>query len=293
MFKGSMVALITPFNNGVLDKNKLEELVEWHIQNKTSGIIPCGTTGESATLTHQEHNEVIEFVVKVAKKRIPVIAGAGSNNTKESILLAQHAESVGADAVLMITPYYNKPSQSGIYEHFRVVAENINIPIMLYNIASRTGVNMGVDLIYKLSKIKNIVAIKEASGNINQMSDIIEKCDKDFALMSGDDALTLPVLSLGGTGVVSVVANIVPRDVADMIDSFEKGDIKKAREYHYKLSELIKAMFIETNPVPVKTAMEMLGICNGDVRLPMYKMADENIEKLKSVMISYGLKLKN
>src|SRR5574344_401126 len=166
MFKGSMVALITPFNNGVLDKNKLEELVEWHIQNKTSGIIPCGTTGESATLTHQDHNEVIEFVVKVAKKRIPVIAGAGSNNTKESILLAQHAESVGADAVLMITPYYNKPSQSGIYEHFRVVAENINIPIMLYNIASRTGVNMSVDLIYKLSKIKNIVAIKEASGNI-------------------------------------------------------------------------------------------------------------------------------
>ncbi|MDR0676893.1 MAG: 4-hydroxy-tetrahydrodipicolinate synthase [Elusimicrobiota bacterium] len=289
MFKGSIVALVTPFKNGMLDKNKLKELVEWHIKNNTSAIIPCGTTGESATLTHLEHNEVIEIVVEAANKKIPIIAGTGSNNTKESILLSQHAQSVGADGILMITPYYNKPSQNGIYEHFKVISENINIPIMLYNIASRTGVNMSAELIYRLSKLKNIVAIKEASGNINQISDIIEKCDESFVLMSGDDALTLPVLSLGGTGVVSVLANIAPRDVSDMVKAFQKGDIKKARELHYKLSNLVKAMFLETNPVPIKTAMEILGICSGEVRLPMYKMDEKNIEKLKIALKNYGL----
>jgi 4-hydroxy-tetrahydrodipicolinate synthase len=289
MFKGSIVALITPFKNGLIDKQKLEELVEWHIENGTSAIVPCGTTGESATLTHEEHNEVVEIVVDAVNKRIPVIAGTGSNNTKEAIILTKHAKDVGADGVLMIAPYYNRPTQNGIYEHFKTIANNVDIPIMLYNIMSRTGVNMEPALVQKLSLINNIVAIKEASGNVSQMSDVIHLCGNNFALMSGDDALTLPVMSIGGTGVVSVVANIVPKDVAKLVESFKQGDIKKAREYHYKLSNLVKAMFIETNPIPVKKAMELMGLCSAELRLPMTDMLPENVEKLKIAMKEYGL----
>jgi len=289
MFKGSIVALITPFKNGLVDKTKLKELVEWHIESGTSAIVPCGTTGESSTLTHDEHNEVIEIVVDAANKRIPVIAGTGSNNTKEAILLTKHAKDVGADGALIIAPYYNRPTQNGIYEHFKAIAENTEIPIMLYNIMSRTGVNMEPSLVQKLSLINNIVAIKEASGNIGQMSDIMQFCGSEFALMSGDDALTLPVMSIGGTGVVSVVANIVPADVAKFVESFKNGDLKKAREYHYKLSNLVKAMFIETNPIPVKKAMEIIGLCSGELRLPMTEMLPANVEKLKIAMKEYGL----
>ncbi len=289
MFRGSIVALVTPFKDGLVDKNKLVELVEWHIKNGTSGIVPCGTTGESATLSHDEHNDVVETVVLAAKKRIPIIAGTGSNNTKEAILLTQHAKKIGADGALIIAPYYNKPTQNGMYEHFKTIADNSDIPIILYNIASRTGVNMEVSLIQKLSKIKNIVGIKEASGNLTQMSDIIEACGENFALLSGDDALTLPVMSIGGRGVISVLANIIPRDVANFVQSFEKGDLQKAKEYHYKMNQLVKAMFIETNPIPVKKAMELLGLCSSEMRLPMLAMQNENVEKLKQAMKNYGL----
>ncbi len=291
MFSGSMVALVTPFKNGKIDKEKLKWLVDWHIDSGTKAIIPCGTTGESATLSHEEHDEVIKLVVEYSRARIPIIAGAGSNNTLEAIRLAKSAENFGADAVLMITPYYNKPSEDGVYEHFKLISESINIPIVLYNIVSRVGINMSSDLIFKLSKIKNIVAVKEASGNLNQMSDIINKCDKDFTLISGDDLLTLPILSIGGKGVISVTANIVPEDVSLMVEYFQKGNINKALEYHYKLFNLTKSMFLETNPVPIKTAMGLLGICEPSVRLPLFKMQNKNFEILKKEIVNYGLKL--
>ncbi|MFC1485177.1 4-hydroxy-tetrahydrodipicolinate synthase [bacterium] len=289
MLKGSLVALVTPFKEGRVDEVRLRELVNWHIQNGTSGIVPCGTTGESATLTEEEHNNVIDIVVDEAKKRIPVIAGTGSNNTKEAIKFTKHAEQIGADASLLICPYYNKPTQNGLYEHFKAIANSVEIPIVLYNIESRTGVNMTPELVQKLSLIDNIQYIKEASGDLSQMSEIIKLCGDNLTLLSGDDALLLPVLAIGGAGVISVVANIAPRDVANMINYFQQGNIAQAREYHYKLFKLIKAMFIETNPIPVKKAMEIMGLCSGELRLPMLEMNPANVEKLKQAMREYGI----
>jgi len=290
MFKGSIVAIVTPFKNGKIDEKKLRELVEFHIKNGTSGIVPCGTTGESATLSFKEHNRVIEIVVEQVNKRIPVIAGTGSNSTEEAIMLTAHAAKVGSDASLQVSPYYNRPTQKGLYEHFRAIAEGVNIPIILYNIASRTGVNIEPETVAKLAKdCKNIVGIKEASGNLDQMSRIKALCPETFDLLSGDDSLTLPLLSIGGVGVISVVANIVPSDVATLVNEFENGNIQKARQMHYKLLPLIKAMFIETNPIPVKTAMGLMGLCEPDLRLPMCQMAPENLDKLKMALRNYGL----
>jgi len=290
MFKGSIVAIVTPFKNGKIDEKKLRELVEFHIKNGTSGIVPCGTTGESATLSFKEHNRVIEIVVEQVNKRIPVIAGTGSNSTEEAIMLTAHAAKVGSDASLQVSPYYNRPTQKGLYEHFRAIAEGVNIPIILYNIASRTGVNIEPETVAKLAKdCKNIVGIKEASGNLDQMSRIKALCPETFDLLSGDDSLTLPLLSIGGVGVISVVANIVPSDVATLVNEFESGNIQKARQMHYKLLPLIKAMFIETNPIPVKTAMGLMGLCEPDLRLPMCQMAPENLDKLKMALRNYGL----
>lgn len=290
MFKGSMVAIVTPFKNGKLDEEELRELVEFHIKNKTKALVPCGTTGESATLSLAEHERVIELVVETANKKLPVIAGTGSNNTQEAIRLTRHAKQAGADAALLITPYYNKPTQKGLYLHFKQIAESVDIPLILYNIASRTAVNMAPETIASLaSEFKNIVGVKEASGNLEQMSRIKLLCPKKFALISGDDALTLPVLSIGGVGVISVVANIVPGDVAKMVEEFEKGNLKKAQEIHYKLLPLVKAMFLETNPICVKTAMEILGMCEPELRLPLCPMSEENLEKLKKAICDYGL----
>jgi len=290
MFEGSIVAIVTPFKNGKIDEKKLKELVDFHIKNKTSGIVPCGTTGESATLSWAEHERVIEIVIKAAEKRVPVIAGTGSNSTEEAIMLTRQAVKAGADASLQVSPYYNRPTQKGLYEHFRAIAESVDIPIILYNIASRTGVNIEPETIARLAgDTKNIVAVKEASGNLDQMSRIKALCPPNFVLLSGDDSLTLPVLSIGGTGVISVVANIVPRDVANLVTEFQKGNIKKAQEIHYRLLSLIKAMFIETNPIPVKTAMGLLNMCEPDLRLPMCPMASENLEKLKKALKEYGL----
>ncbi|MCK4994697.1 MAG: 4-hydroxy-tetrahydrodipicolinate synthase [Candidatus Omnitrophica bacterium] len=290
MFRGSMVAIVTPFKNGRLDEEKLKELVEFHLKNKTSAIVPCGTTGESSTLSLAEHERVIELVVETAKNRIPVIAGTGSNNTSEAIRLTKHAKEAGADAALLITPYYNKPTQKGLYLHFKCIAESVDIPIILYNIVGRTAVNMQPETIAQLAReFKNIVGVKEASGDMEQMARIKLLSPKGFLLISGDDTLTLPLLSIGGVGVISVVANIIPQDTAKMIEEFEKGNIKKAQELHYKMLPLVRSMFLETNPICVKTAMEILGMCAPGLRLPMCPMDKENFSKLQIALKDYGL----
>jgi len=289
MFKGSMVALVTPFKKNKIDEKTLKDLVEFHIKNGTSALVPCGTTGESATLSYEEHEAVIELTIKYAHGRIPVIAGTGANSTEEAIMLTKHAEKHGADASLQVSPYYNKPTQKGLYLHFKAIAESVDIPIILYNIMSRTGVNIEPETFVKLAQIKNIVGVKEASGSLEQMSRIRKICPKDFLLISGDDALTLPVMSIGGCGVISVVANIIPRDVAALCASFEKGDLDHAQEMHYRMLNLVKAMFIETNPIPVKTAMGLMKLCSPDLRLPMCEILPENKEKIVKAMKEYKL----
>lgn len=296
MFKGSMVAIVTPFsakgakNGSNIDEPAYKKLIEFHIKNGTSAIVPCGTTGESATLDYAEHDRVIELTVEYADGRVPVIAGTGSNSTREAIDLTKHAKKAGANASLQVSPYYNRPTQKGLYEHFKAIAEAVDIPIILYNIASRTGVNIEPETMAKMAKdCKNIVGVKEASGSLEQMARIKKLCGEKFALISGDDALTLPVLAIGGTGVISVVANIVPRDVADMVKAFEEGDMEEAQALHYKLLPLIKAMFIETNPTPVKTAMGLMRLCEPDLRLPMCEMLPENKEKLVKALKEYKL----
>ncbi|MDD5120832.1 MAG: 4-hydroxy-tetrahydrodipicolinate synthase [Candidatus Omnitrophica bacterium] len=300
MFKGSITAIVTPFsaaksgkNSGghsAIDENKLRQLIDFQIKNGTAGIVPCGTTGESATLNFDEHEKVIEITIDQVNKRVPVIAGTGSNSTEEAIMLTKQAASAGADASLQVSPYYNRPTQKGLYEHFKAIAESVKIPIILYNIAGRTGVNIEPDTIAKLAHdCRNIVAVKEASGSLDQMSRIKQLCPEEFELISGDDSLTLPVLSIGGKGVISVVSNIVPADVANLVSAYEKGDFKKAKELHYKLLPLIKAVFLETNPVPIKTAMGLLGMCEPDLRLPMCSMMPDNLEKLKKALKDYGL----
>jgi 4-hydroxy-tetrahydrodipicolinate synthase len=289
MFKGAIVAIVTPFKNGQIDEEALRDLIEFQIVNGTDGIVPCGTTGESATLSHEEHDRVIEITINAVKKRVPVIAGTGSNSTAEALRLTAHAYKAGADAALIVCPYYNRPTQEGLYQHFKTIAENVPIPIMPYNIPSRTGVNLMPEMVAKLSKIKNIVGIKEASGSIKQMSDIIDLCGEDFAVLSGDDIFTLPLLAMGGAGIISVVSNVVPSDMAGLVDAFDAGDIARAKKLHHKMSALIEALFIEVNPVPVKAALALMGKIKYEYRLPLCKMAEANFEKLKKVMVDYAL----
>jgi 4-hydroxy-tetrahydrodipicolinate synthase len=289
MFSGSFVALVTPFKNGGVDKEKLRDLIEFQVANGTAGIVPCGTTGESATLSYEEHEEVITISVATANKRIKVIAGTGSNSTTEAIELTTFAEKAGCDGVLLVSPYYNKPTQKGLYLHFKAVANAVTIPVMLYNIQSRTGVNIEPATVARIAgACKNVVAIKEASGSLDQMAQIHALCPS-LDILSGDDALTLPLLSIGGTGVVSVIANILPKEVADMVAAYKAGDHKKAMALHYKLMLLVKAMFIETNPIPVKTAMGMLGMCLPELRLPMCEMEGQNKQKLEKALKDYSL----
>jgi 4-hydroxy-tetrahydrodipicolinate synthase len=290
MFSGSIVAIVTPFKDGRVDEAKLKELVEFQIENGTSAIVPCGTTGESPTLSTAEHERVIEICIKASNKRVPIIAGTGSNSTEEAVALTKHAAFAGANAALVVSPYYNRPTQQGLYLHFKAVANSVDIPIILYNIAGRTAVNIEPSTIARLAQdCKNIVGVKEASGSLDQMQQIKSLCPKEFILLSGDDALTLPVLSIGGVGVISVLANIIPGDVSKMIEVFNKKNLKKAQDIHYKILPLAKAMFVETNPIPIKKAMEMVGLCNGDVRLPLCEMAPENLEKVRTALINYGL----
>lgn len=289
MFKGSMVAIVTPFRNGRVDEKALGDLVEFHINSGTDVIIPCGTTGESATLSHEEHHRVIEIVIQAANKRVPVIAGAGSNSTDETLDLTRFAKKAGADGVLLITPYYNKPTQEGLYQHFKKVAETVDIPIVLYNVPGRTGVNMLPSTVARLRSIKNIVGIKEATGDMKQVSELIRLCGRDFDVISGDDFTTLPLLHLGGVGAISVTANIAPADCASMFDAFFAGKYDEALKTHYRLEPLHTAMFIETNPIPVKTALAMMGRIHEEFRLPLCTMAEANKEKLKKALKDYGL----
>ncbi len=289
--QGSMVALVTPFAGARVDDAALKRLVEFHVQGGTSALVPCGTTGESATLSHEEHEQVIEVVIQASRGRLPVMAGTGSNNTAEAIRLTKHAKQAGADAALLISPYYNKPTQRGLYLHFRAVAEAVDLPILLYNIASRTAVNIEPETLAKLATdCPNIVGVKESSGNLEQMSRILQLTKGRLVLISGDDALTLPVLSIGGKGVISVVANLVPQDVAALVNAFEQGNIRQAIERHNRLLPLIKAIFLETNPIPVKTAMGLLGMIEPGLRLPLCAMEEANMEKLRAALEAYGLR---
>ena len=289
MFGGSIVAIVTPFKDGRVDEDAYRELIEFQINNGTSAIIPCGTTGESATLNMEEHNRVIDIAVEAVNKRVPVIAGTGGNSTSEAIQLTRHAQEAGADATLQVTPYYNKPTQEGIYLHFKAIAEAVPLPQVLYNIPGRTGVNMLPGTVARLAELSEVVAIKEASGNLGQMSEIIQLAGEQLVLLSGDDNLTLPVLAIGGKGVVSVVANIVPKDTSEMVRAWEDGNIAMTREIFYRLMPLCQAMFYETNPIPVKTALFLMGKIGEDIRLPLVPLSPANREKLKKTLEDYGL----
>jgi 4-hydroxy-tetrahydrodipicolinate synthase len=287
--RGALTAIVTPLKKGEVDYDALGELLEFQIEEGISGIVPCGTTGESSTLSYEEHNRVVEFVIKEVKGRVPVVAGAGSNSTEEAISLTSHAKRAGADAVLSITPYYNKPTQEGLFLHFCEVAKKVNIPIVMYNVPSRTGVNMLPPTVARLSKIKNIAAIKEATGDMKQVSEVVEQAAEDFVVLSGDDFTTLPLLSVGGKGVISVSSNVVPRDMNEMVYAFLRGDVKTAQELHHRISPLARALFLETNPVPVKAALGLMKKISPEARLPLAPLSGENQKRLKKVMREYGL----
>ena len=290
LFTGSFVALVTPFRNGKVDEAKLRELVEMHAANGTDGLVPCGTTGESPTLSHDEHKRVVEVVVDAARKRMKILAGTGSNSTSEAIDLTRHAEKAGADGALVVNPYYNKPTQEGLYRHFRAVAESVAIPIVVYNIQSRTAVNIETATMARLAKdVPTIKGVKEASGSLDQMSQVIAACGPGFSVLSGDDNLTLPLMAIGGHGVISVIANLLPRETADMVHAALENDIKRARELHYRLFPMARAAFLETNPIPIKEAMAMAGMLEPEFRLPMCRMSDANRELLRGIVRQYGL----
>ena len=289
-FQGSIVALVTPFTDGKVDEAKLKQLVEMHVAQGTDGIVPCGTTGESPTLSHDEHRRVVEIVIEAARGRLHIIAGTGSNATSEAIDLTRHARKAGATGALVVNPYYNKPTQEGLYRHFRAVAEAVDLPIVVYNIAGRTAVNVETDTLARLVKdCPNIVGVKEASGSLDQMTQVVLACGPDFSVLSGDDNLTLPLMSVGGRGVISVVANIVPRETAEMTHAALAGDWNLARDLHLKLFPLSRAMFLETNPIPVKEAMGMMGMLAPEFRLPMCPMGAANRERLKTILTQHGL----
>jgi 4-hydroxy-tetrahydrodipicolinate synthase len=289
MFRGSIVAIVTPFRNGKVDEKAFRDLIEFQIENGTSAIVPCGTTGESATLSMEEHNRAIDIAVEAVRKRVPVIAGTGGNSTREAIELTEHAKKTGADATLQVTPYYNKPTQEGLYQHFKTVAKAVPLPQVLYNVPGRTSVNMLPATVARLAELPEVVAIKEASGDLGQMAEIVRLAGDNITLLSGDDNLTLPVLAVGGKGVVSVIANVVPKETSQMIEAWENGRPDKAKELFYKLLPLCQAMFYETNPIPVKTALALMGKVDGEMRLPLCPMAAANLERLKKALKDYGL----
>lgn len=292
LFKGSAVALVTPFTkDNKVNFDKLAELIEYHIENKTDAIVSCGTTGEATTMSDEEILSVLEFTVKKVNGRIPVIAGTGSNNTMHSVELSQKAEALGVDGLLIITPYYNKANKSGLKKHFITIAESVNIPIILYNVPGRTCMNISPALIAELAQVPNIVAVKEASGDLGQVAEIASLVPEDFAIYSGNDDSIVPLLSLGGHGVISVLANVCPKETHDLVEKYLNGDVEGSRKIQLDLDALIAALFIEVNPIPVKTAMNLLGFEVGDLRLPLDNMDPANLEVLKKELINAGLKV--
>lgn len=289
MFSGTIVALVTPFKNGQVDFKALDKLIEFQLKSGVDALAPCGTTGESPTLSHEEHKEVIERVVNLVRGKIPVIAGTGSNSTAEAIELTAYAKKIGVDASLQVGPYYNKPTQEGMYQHFKAIAEEVDMPVVLYNIPGRCGgEGLKPETVARLSELENIVAIKEATGSLDQASEIAHRCN--LTILSGDDSLTLPLASIGGKGVISVVANIIPADVKAMTDLILEGDLVSARNWHNKLFGLSKNMLgLSTNPTPIKAAMKMLGLCSDEMRLPMVNLEPEKVEILRNALVEYGL----
>ena len=284
MFSGAFTALVTPFKNGEVDVEAVESLVEFQIEGGIDGLVPCGTTGESPTLSEEEDRLVIETVVRVTAGRVPVVAGTGSNNTASAIKYTKMAEEVGADGSLQVAPYYNKPTQEGLFRHYAAIAENTSLPLVLYNIPGRTNVTIAPETITQLAEIPNIVGVKESTLSMNMVSDIRRLCGEEFDILSGDDPMTLPLLALGGTGVVSVASNIAPGAVSDMVAAMNSGDLARGRELHYRLLPLIRALSVETNPIPIKAAASLLGLCSDELRLPLVPMSGENLRNLQTVM---------
>jgi 4-hydroxy-tetrahydrodipicolinate synthase len=289
MFKGCFTALVTPFKNGVVDEDALRRLVAFQLENGVAGLVPCGTTGESATLTHDEHNRVIDIVIESTAGKVPVIAGTGSNSTAETIMLTRHAKEAGADAALLISPYYNKPTQEGLFEHYSAVARETDIPLILYNVPGRTALNIATDTVARLSHIDSIVGIKEATGSLEQVTAVIEASSKGFNILSGDDFVTYPIIAIGGHGVISVTANIVPGEMSKMCELALAGKHDEARELHFKLQPLHRVMFLETNPIPVKTALSMMGMMAEEFRLPLVPMAKDTRADVEKALKGYGL----
>lgn len=290
MFKGSMVAIITPFNNdGSVNEEKFRELVEFQVENGTDVIVPCGTTGESATLNYEEHDLVVRACIEQVNGRVPVIAGTGSNSTAEAVEMSMHAKEMGADGLLLVSPYYNKPSQEGLYQHYKTIAAEVALPQVLYNVPGRTGMNMVAETTIRLAEIDNIVAVKEASGDVTQASEIINKAGDKIDVLSGDDFLTLPLMACGAKGIISVTANIMPKEVKAMVTAINEGRWDEAQAMHLKMLDIHNAMFIESNPVPVKTALSLMGKCGASVRQPLADLQPASLEALKSVMANYDL----
>jgi 4-hydroxy-tetrahydrodipicolinate synthase len=289
MFSGALTAIVTPFRDGAVDEVTLRDLIEWQIAEGIDGLVPCGSTGESATLTHAEHETVIKITIEQTRKRVPVIAGTGSNATAEAIRLTRSAKEMGADGALLISPYYNKPTQEGIFRHYKTIALAADLPILIYNIPGRTGSNILPETFARLAEIKNIVGVKEASASMDQVSDIIRLCGNEFTVLSGDDALTLPIIALGGKGVIATISNVLPRQTHELANAAAAGNFAYAREAHFKLLPLMRALFIETNPIPVKQALNFMGKCANELRMPMVPMSAPAAEKLHLVMREMNL----
>ncbi|MDB5107783.1 MAG: dapA [Candidatus Binatus sp.] len=284
MFKGALTALITPFRDGAVDEPALRDLIEWQIQSGIDGLIPCGSTGESATLTHAEHERVIKLTIEQTRKRVPVVAGTGSNSTAEAIRLTASAREMGADGALLISPYYNKPTQDGIFRHYKSIANSVDLPLVVYNIPGRTASNIAPETFARLADIKNIVGVKEASGSMDQNSDILHLCGERLTILSGDDALTLPLMALGGKGVISTISNVMPREMRDLAAAGLAGDFAAARKIHFAILPMMRALFVETNPIPVKQALAFMGKCVNELRMPLLTMSAGPAEKLRLTM---------
>jgi 4-hydroxy-tetrahydrodipicolinate synthase len=284
MFHGALTAIITPFRDGAVDEGALRDLIEWQIQSGIDGLVPCGSTGESATLSHAEHERVIKITIEQTRKRVPVVAGTGSNSTAEAIRLTASAREMGADGALLISPYYNKPTQDGIYKHYKMVAASVDLPIFAYNIPGRTGSNIAPETFARLAEIKNIIGVKEASGSTEQTSDILRLTNGKFTILSGDDALTVPLMAIGARGVIATIGNAMPREIHDMAAAGLAGDFERARQLHYKMLPLMRTLFIETNPICIKQALAFMGKCCNELRLPLVPMTPAAAERLKAAM---------